>query len=260
MLQDCLKRPSFACSLIREAKFYCLDLASRFSRTKLKLVRNFLVTAKGPGRRLDSGRYFVLPGARCCNNIMLTGKWVLLFAFLFSSWLAYSQTDDPLIQRLEKIYSSDSNEEISEFLSSWGSLSPLERRFLLSETRTLLDKDQRKNVKKDRWINVRVKRRYGSSFNKAEVNRFVIRSQGEKKTEGNTKASSVFSKFGNSLQNREKILNVISRSQYLGTHGDLEFSRATYGSGVYKRRAIGDSANTNELPEEHEVVEWQKKI
>ena len=60
--------------------------------------------------------------------------------------MARSQIDDPISQRLEKIYSSKSNQEISELLSSWGSLSPLERRFLLAETRGRLNGEKRKDL------------------------------------------------------------------------------------------------------------------
>ena len=47
MLQDCLKQPNFACPLVLEAKLVALSLASRLLCNKLKLARNFLVTAKG---------------------------------------------------------------------------------------------------------------------------------------------------------------------------------------------------------------------
>ena len=48
----------------------------------------------------------------------------MLFLALFClSVMGRSQIDDPISQRLEKIYSSKSNQEISELLSSWGLIS-----------------------------------------------------------------------------------------------------------------------------------------
>ena len=105
------------------------------------------------------------------SSIFTEPNWKLaLFLALFClSGMARSQIEDPISQRLEKIYSSKSNQEISQLLSSWGSLSPLERRFLLAETRGRLNAEKRKDLVKGNRIKVRVDRRYGSSVSTAGI-------------------------------------------------------------------------------------------
>ena len=104
--------------------------------------------------------------------------------------MARSQIDDPISQSLEKIYSSKSNQEISQLLSSWGSLSPLERRFLLAETRGRLNGEKRKDLVRDNRIKVRVDRRYGSSVSTAGIAKFRIRTEVNRKIEGGSDPSS----------------------------------------------------------------------
>ena len=191
---------------------------------------------------------------------MLRRKLAVLIAFFISSLMGHANVEDPISQRLEKIYASKSNEEIRALLLSWGSFSPFERRFLLAETGGRVKEDKRKSVIKNHWINIRVERRYGSSVNSADGNRFTIRNRNEKRAVGNTDISATLSKFENPLQNRVNILSVISRSQNFANKGGLELSPVTSGLGFGRRKVNKDSSRTDGHRRLQEVLDRQKKI
>ena len=162
-------------------------------------------------------------------------KLALFLALFWLSGMAHSQIEDPISQRLEKIYSSKSNQEISQLLSSWGSLSPLERRFLLAETRGRLNGEKSKGLVKGNRIKVRVDRRFGSSVSTAGVTKFQIRTEVNRKIEGGIQPSSTASRIEGLSESRTQAEHIKSRRQSLFTETRAEFRPVTYGSGFEKR-------------------------
>jgi len=159
--------------------------------------------------------------------------------------MGHSQIEDPISQRLEKIYSSKSNQEISELLSSWGSLSPLERRFLLAETRGRLNGEKSKGIVKGNRIEVRVDRRYGSSVSAAGVTKLRIRTEVNRKIEGGIQPSSTASRIEGLSESRTQAEHIKSRRQSLFTETRAEFRPVTYGSGFERRVSDEDSPAPN---------------
>ena len=192
-------------------------------------------------------------------NCILSQKLAVLLAFLFPI-IGYSQLDKPASPRLEKIYSSKSKEEINVLLSSWGLLSPLERRFLLAETRGRLSKDERNSDTKNQWSNVRVERRYGSAEASQGVNRFLIQTRVRKKFEDGPQSSSSLSKFETLLQNRANKLNVVNRGNHLAPSGTLEVRRAAYGLGFDRRLLDGEFAGKRERTKNHKRYDQQSEV
>ena len=188
-------------------------------------------------------------------------NWKLVvFSMLLSlSGLVGSQIDDPISQRLERIYSSKSNQEISELLSSWSSLSPLERRFLLAETRGRLDGGKRRDLLKDSRINVRVDRRYGSSVNNVGVTKFEIRTQVKKKIEGGIQPSSAASRIEELSRSQKQMPNIESRHQPLFSSSRAEFRSVTYGSGFERRAVNEDASNAKRQNKGDEAVQLRDK-
>ena len=185
-------------------------------------------------------------------------KLVLFLALFCFSVMARSQIDDPISQRLEKIYSSKSNQEISELLSSWGSLSPLERRFLLAETRGRLNGEKRKDLVKDNRIKVRVDRRYGSSVSTAGITKFQIRTEVNRKIEGGIDPSSTASKVEGLSESRAQTAHLKSRRQSLFTENRAEFRSVTYGSG-FERRVSDEGSPASNGHTNYEAVQVRKK-
>ena len=181
------------------------------------------------------------------SSIFTEPNWKLaLFLALFClSGMARSQIEDPISQRLEKIYSSKSNQEISQLLSSWGSLSPLERRFLLAETRGRLNGEKSKGLVKGNRIKVRVDRRFGSSVSTAEVTKFQIRTEVNRKIEGGIQPSSTASRIEGLSESRTQAEHIKSRRQSLFTETRAEFRPVTYGSGFEKRVSDEGSPASN---------------
>ena len=188
-------------------------------------------------------------------------NWKLVvFSMLLSlSGLVGSQIDDPISQRLEKIYSSKSNQEISELLSLWGSLSPLERRFLLAETRGRLDGGKRRDLLKDSRINVRVDRRYGSSVNNVGATKFEIRTQVKRKIEGGIQPSSAASRIEELSRSQKQMPNIESRRQSLFSESRAEFRSVTYGSGFERRAVNEDAFNAKRQKKGDEAVQLRDK-
>ena len=186
-------------------------------------------------------------------------KLALFFMLLCLSGLVGSQIDDPISQRLEKIYSSKSNQEISELLSSWSSLSPLERRFLLAETRGRLDGGKRRDLLKDSRINVRVDRRYGSSVNNVGVTKFEIRTQVKRKIEGGIHPSSAASRIEELSRSKKQMPNIESRRQSLFSKSRAEFRSVTYGSGFERRAVNEDAFNAKRQKKGDEAVQQRDK-
>ena len=195
----------------------------------------------------------------CFINSERNWKLALFFMLLCLSGLVGSQIDDPISQRLEKIYSSKSNQEISEQLSSWSSLSPLERRFLLAETRGRLDGGKRRDRLKDNRINVRVDRRYGSSVNNVGVAKFEIRTQ-LKKIEGGIHPSSAFSRMKELSPSQKQMPNIVSRRQSLFSESRAEFRSVTYGSGFERRAVNEDASNAERQKKGDEAVHLREKL
>ena len=185
-------------------------------------------------------------------------KLVLALVLFCLSGMARSQIDDPISQRLEKIYSSKSNQEISQLLSSWGSLSPLERRFLLAETRGRLNAEKRKDLVKGNRIKVRVDRRYGSSVSTAGITKFQIRTEVNRKIEGGIDPSSTASKVEGLSESRAQTADVKSRRQSLVTENRAEFRSVTYGSG-FERRVADEGSSTSNGHMNYEAVQVRKK-
>ena len=172
--------------------------------------------------------------------------------------MARSQIEDPISQRLEKIYSSKSNQEISQLLSSWGSLSPLERRFLLAETRGRLNGEKSKGLVKGNRIKVRVDRRFGSSVSTAGVTKFQIRTEVNRKIEGGIQPSSAASRIEGLSESRAQTADVNSRRQSLVTENRVEFRSVTYGSG-FERRVSGEGSSALNGHKNYEAVQVRKK-
>ena len=194
------------------------------------------------------------------SSIFTEPNWKLaLFLGLFClPGMARSQIEDPISQRLEKIYSSKSNQEISQLLSSWGSLSPLERRFLLAETRGRLNGEKRKDLVKDNRIKVRVDRRYGSSVSTAGVTKFQIRTEVNRKIEGGIDPSSTASKVEGLSESRAQTAHLKSRRQSLFTENRAEFRSVTYGSG-FERRVSDEGSPASNGHTNYEAVQVRKK-
>ena len=185
-------------------------------------------------------------------------KLVLFLALCCLSVMGRSQIDDPISQRLEKIYSSKSNQEISELLSSWASLSPLERRFLLAETRGRLNGEKRKDLVKGNRIEVRVDRRYGSSVSAAGVTKFQIRTEVNRKIEGGIQPSSSASRIEGLSESRTQAEHIKSRSQSLFAETRAEFRPVTYGSG-FEKRVSDEGSPAPKGHKNYEAVQVRKK-
>ena len=194
------------------------------------------------------------------RSIITEPNWKLaLFLVLFClSGMARSQIDDPISQRLEKIYSSKSNQEISQLLSSWGSLSPLERRFLLAETRGRLNAEKRKDLVKGNRIKVRVDRRYGSSVSTAGITKFQIRTEVNTKIEGGIQPSSTAARREGLSESRVQTAQVKSRLQSLVTENRAEFRSVTYGSG-FERRVSDEGSPASNGHTNYEAAQVRKK-
>ena len=172
--------------------------------------------------------------------------------------MAHSQIEDPISQRLEKIYSSKSNQEISELLSSWASLSPLERRFLLAETRGRLNGEKRKDLVKGNRIKVRVDRRYGTSLSPAGRTKFQIRTEVNRKIEGGGDPSSTASRVEGLSESQAQTAHVKSRRQSLVTEKRTEFRSVTYGSG-FERRVSDEGSPASNGHTNYGAVQVRKK-
>ena len=196
-----------------------------------------------------------------CWSINTERNWklTLFFILLCLSGLVGSQVDDPISQRLEKIYSSKSNQEISELLSSWSFLSPLERRFLLAETRGRLDGGKRRDLLKEGRINVRVDRRYGSSVNNVGVTKFEIRTQVKRKIEGGVHLSSSASRIEELSRSQMQKPNIVSRRQSPFSESRAEFRSVTYGSGFERRAVKADSSDVKRHKKSDEAVQLREK-
>ena len=193
------------------------------------------------------------------SSIFIEPNWkVALFLALFChSGMARSQIEDPISQRLEKIYSSKSNQEISQLLSSWGSLSPLERRFLLAETRGRLNGEKSKGLAKDNRIKVRVDRRFGSSVT-AGVTKFQIRTEVNRKIQGGIHPSSTPSRTEELSESRAQKPHVKSNRQSPFTENRAEFRSVTYGSG-FERRVSDEGSPASNGHTNYEAVQVRKK-
>ena len=194
------------------------------------------------------------------KSIIAEPNWKLaLFLALYClSYMARSQIDDPISQRLEKIYSSKSNQEISELLSSWASLSPLERRFLLAETRGRLNREKRKDLVRGNRIEVRVDRRYGSSVSAAGVTKFQIRTEVNRKIQGGIHPSSTSSRTEELSESRAQKTHVKSNRQPPFTENRAEFRSVTYGSG-FERRVSDEGSPASNRHANHEAVQVRNK-
>ena len=191
------------------------------------------------------------------SSIFTEPNWKLaLFLALFClSGMGHSQIEDPISQRLEKIYSSKSNQEISQLLSSWGSLSPLERRFLLAETRGRLNGEKRKDLVKGNRIEVRVDRRYGSSVSTAGVTKFQIRTEVNRKIQGGIHPSSTSSR----TEELSQMTHIKSNRQSPYTENRAKKRRSvTYGSG-FERRVSDEDSFTPNGHTNYEAVQVRKK-
>ena len=194
------------------------------------------------------------------SSIIAEPNWKLALSLVLFclSGMARSQIDDPISQRLEKIYSSKSNQEISQLLSSWGSLSPLERRFLLAETRGRLNAEKRKDLVKGNRIKVRVDRRYGSSVSTAGITKFQIRTEVNRKIEGGIQPSSPAARIERLSESRAQKTNVKSNRQPPFTENRAEFRSVTYGSG-FERRVSDEGSPASNGHANHEAVQVRKK-
>ena len=194
------------------------------------------------------------------SSIITEPNWKLALALVLFclSGMARSQIDDPISQRLEKIYSSKSTQEISQLLSSWGSLSPLERRFLLAETRGRLNGEKRKDLVKGNRIKVRVDRRYGSSVSTAGITKFQIRTEVNRKIEGGIDPSSTASKVEGLSESRAQTAHLKSHRQSLFTENRAEFRSVTYGSG-FERRLSDEGSPASNGHMNYEAVQVRKK-
>ena len=185
-------------------------------------------------------------------------KLALFLALFCLSGMARSQIDDPISQSLEKIYSSKSNQEISQLLSSWGSLSPLERRFLLAETRGRLNEEKSKGLLKGNRIKVRVERRFGSSVSTAGLTKFQIRTQANRKIQGGIHPSSTASRMEGLPESRAQKTHVKSNRQPSFSENRAEFRSVTYGSG-FERRVSDEGSPASNGHTNYEAVQVRKK-
>ena len=194
------------------------------------------------------------------RSIIAEPNWKLglFLALVCLSVMGRSQIDDPISQRLEKIYSSKSNKEISELLSLWGSLSPMERRFLLAETRGRLNGEKRKDLAKHNRINVRVDRRFGRSVSTAGVTKLQIRTQVNRKMQGSIQPSPTASRIEELPKSPAHALPVKNRHQSLFTEKRAEFRSVTYGSG-FESRVSDEGSPAPSGDKNYEAVQVRKK-
>ena len=195
------------------------------------------------------------------SSIVTEPNWKLALSLVLFclSGMARSQIDDPISQRLEKIYSSKSNQEISQLLSSWGSLSPLERRFLLAETRGRLNAEKRKDLVKGNRIKVRVDRRYGSSVSAAGVTKFQIRTEVNRKIEGGIQPSSTASRIEGLSESRTQAEHIKSRRQSLFAETRAEFRPVTYYGSGFEKRVSDEGSPPPKGHKNYEAVQVRKK-
>jgi len=110
----------------------------------------------------------------CFRFVLING--VVAF-WVSASILGYAQRSDDQSAYLENSYSLKTDQELSNLLARWGSLSALERRFLLAETRgRLVGKRKVRQVDSGK-AGLQVQRRYGSVVSRQNGSTLVVKTQ-----------------------------------------------------------------------------------
>ena len=108
-------------------------------------------------------------------NLILTSL-VIVFLLVLASTVRV-QANDVSGSHLEKSYRVKTDQELSDLLARWGSLSPLERRLLLAETRRRLVGTRQGRKIASGEVGVQVQRRYGSSVRRSDGSTLVVNTQ-----------------------------------------------------------------------------------
>ena len=158
----------------------------------------------------------------------------LLFFGLMSG-LVSGQEGNGLGINHENVYASKTDEELSDLLASWGALSPLERRFLLAETRGRLIRGRNNSNAKLGKTEVRIQRRYGSVIRKSDGSTVVVERKVTQLREGIDRQS------GSAMQSRDDLRlgidgrALVDNKQVREGQKKSEVVRVTYGTGFEKR-------------------------
>jgi len=110
----------------------------------------------------------------CFRFVLMNSVMAFLIAL---SILGHAQTSDVPGAFLENSFSLKTDRELSDLLARWGSLSALERRFLLAETRGRLVGTRKVKQADSGKSGVRVQRRYGSVIRRPDGSTLVVKTQ-----------------------------------------------------------------------------------
>ena len=176
----------------------------------------------------------------CLRFVLING--VVAF-WVSASILGYAQTSDVPSAYLENSYSLKTDQELSNLLARWGSLSALERRFLLAETRgRLVGKRKVRQVDSGK-AGVQVQRRYGSVVSRQNGSTLVVKTQVTRviKNRDNRDNRAVRNKPSKPISyNRITVKPNRGSDQSSTSESRSGVVRVTYGTG-FEKRAIKES-------------------
>ena len=192
----------------------------------------------------------------CLRLVLING--VVAF-WVSASILGYAQTSDVPSAYLENSYSLKTDRELSDLLARWGSLSALERRFLLAETRGRLVGTRKVRKVDSGKAGVQVQRRYGSVVSRQNGSTLVVKTQVTRVTK-NSDSRAVVHKPPKSMAYNRIIVQPSPGSDYSSTSQSRSgVVRVTYGTGFEKRATKGSFHRESSRIDADEVSNKQKE-
>ena len=158
-----------------------------------------------------------------------------LLIFVLMPGLVSGQEGNGLGINHENVYASKTDEELSDLLASWGALSPIERRFLLAETRGRLIRGRNNSNAKWGKTEVRIQRRYGSVIRKSDGSTVVVERKVTQLREGIDRQSSSAMQPQGDLRMGIDGRAVVQNKQVREGQKKSDVVRVTYGTGFEKR-------------------------
>ncbi len=160
---------------------------------------------------------------------------LLIFLLVSISFAVHTQTRENQVAYLENIYRLKSDQELSDLLARWGSLSSLERRVLLAETRGRLAGAQKVRKSDSGKIGVQVQRRYGQTIRRPDGSTLVLKAQVTNVTK-TSKNRTLSGKSPKGVSNNRLVLQPSSITNLPRTEQSRSgVVRVTYGAGFERR-------------------------